>query len=195
MYNVYYIYIIHTRNKYVCNFFWRNFEEIGKLSYLLENNISDFFKKNCIMYIIYTLYIQEINTYVIFFWRNQKYYFPVDTTIFLLYIYNIYVWILWNNQHKICYLSRFASDIPGRSSGMKLYLFTICYNLYVRFNKNITFSSEKVLDLCKMGPPPPRFCQISTFRDPLNPKKWFSRMCLSVCVSVCLFACVSVFRF
>ena len=60
-----------------------------------------------------------------------------------------------------------------------------------------TFSSEKVLDLCKMWPPPPpppRFCQMSTFWDPLNPKKWFSRMCLSgcVCMSVCMSVCLSV---
>ena len=53
-----------------------------------------------------------------------------------------------------------------------------------------TFSSEKVLDLCKMWPPPPRFCQMWTFWDPLNPKKWFLRMCLSVCLCVCLSACV-----
>ena len=51
-----------------------------------------------------------------------------------------------------------------------------------RSEQIFTFSSEKVLDLCKMWPP--RFCQMSTFWDPLNPKKWFLRMCLSVYVYV-----------
>ena len=60
----------------------------------------------------------------------------------------------------------------------------------------VTFSSEKVLYLCKMWrPPPPRFCQMSTFWDPLNPKKWFSRMCLSVCLCVCLSVCLFFFFF
>ena len=56
-----------------------------------------------------------------------------------------------------------------------------------------TFSSEKVLDLCKMWTPPPtpRFCQMFMFWDPLNSKKRFSRMCLSVCLYVCL-SCLSV---
>ena len=56
--------------------------------------------------------------------------------------------------------------------------------LIVMITKVITFSSEKVLDLCKMWPP--RFCQMSSFWDPLNPKKWFLRMCLSVCLCVCV---------
>ena len=40
-------------------------------------------------------------------------------------------------------------------------------------------------------PPPPRFCQMSTFWDPLNPKKWFSRMCLSACLYVSQFVDLS----
>ena len=56
--------------------------------------------------------------------------------------------------------------------------------------KLFTFSSEKVLDLCKMGPP--RFCQMSTFWDPLNPKIEVSQKCLPVCLFACLPACLSV---
>ena len=61
---------------------------------------------------------------------------------------------------------------------MKLYNFNT-WNFYTLRRWVFTFSSEKVLDSCKIGPP--RFYQMSTFWDPLNPKKWFSRMCLSVC--------------
>ena len=66
---------------------------------------------------------------------------------------------------------------------LKLYDLIIIILFFFLF---FTFSSEKVLDLCKMWHPP-HFCQMSTFWDPLNPKKWFLRMCLSVCLSVCRF--------
>ena len=37
----------------------------------------------------------------------------------------------------------------------------------IRFVQNVT--------------PSPHFCRMSTFWNTLNPKKWFSRICLSVC--------------
>ena len=54
--------------------------------------------------------------------------------------------------------------------------------------KNITFSSEKVLDLCKMWPPPPPFLSnVHVLRPSETEKMVFANV--SVCVSVCLSVC------
>ena len=79
-------------------------------------------------------------------------------------------YLLKNTVLKIFLRRRLKVDFYLSSNFSELFIFIVFF----------TFSSEKVLDLCKMGPP--RFCQMSTFWDPLNPKKWFSRMCLSVCL-------------
>ena len=47
----------------------------------------------------------------------------------------------------------------------------------------ITFSSEKVLDLCKMGPPP-FLSNVHVLRPPEPEKMVFTNVCLSVCLCV-----------
>ena len=55
----------------------------------------------------------------------------------------------------------------------KLYHFYILIRESIRFMHNVT-------------PPPPFLSNVHVLR-PLNPKIWFLRMCLSVCLSVCRF--------
>ena len=61
------------------------------------------------------------------------------------------------------------------------------------YNTIITFSSEKVLDLCKMGPPPLFFSNVHVL-TPSEPEKNGFHECvfLSVCVSVCVSVCLCV---
>ena len=68
--------------------------------------------------------------------------------------------------------------------------------LYFYFVFVFTFSSEKVLDLCKMGPPP-FLSNVRVLRPPEPEKMVFTNVsvCLSVCLCVCLSVCVSVCRF
>ena len=62
------------------------------------------------------------------------------------------------------------------------------------FSLIFTFSSEKVLDLCKMWPPPPPFLSNVHVLRPSEPEKMvFTNV--SVCLSVCMSVCLSVCRF
>ena len=59
-------------------------------------------------------------------------------------------------------------------------------NIHQNGSKQIfTFSSEKVLDLCKMGHPPPVFVKCPRFETPWTRKNGFYEcVCLSVCLCV-----------
>ena len=69
---------------------------------------------------------------------------------------------------------------------------------YVKFHVDIftweesarffTFSSEKVLDLCKIWPPPhpPFSSNLHVLRPPESENRGFAKVCLSVCLSACI---------
>ena len=89
---------------------------------------------------------------------------------------------------KICDFFAANKNIDSYSEVLKIaeYFFAIPGH-NANCERIFTFSSEKVLDLCKMGPPPPFLSNAHVLRPSEPEKMVFANV--SVCVSVCLSVC------